>query len=452
VTHEHLEIIPVVAPSPRASVATAAPNRWLFASFIAAGFAVAAVTGMTLALLAGTRVWVGDEHWTATIQAHGRIQAWAFAVVLVSGLAPEFLARFNGRMLPATWLRLTSAGLIAGGTLLGAPAATLPAWLGWLPDLGAAMTVAGSLLFARIILGIRRFRPIRADLHPAFFLAAAAWLVVGSLLLVKAEDGTMNGIFPGAETRAMHEVLLRGFILGVIIGVTIRALPGHAGTRPLLPVQQAAVFVVLQSAVVLWLAGSGAFVDSSAEWATRAGNALTATVLLYYTLATGIFDPRRLQDADRVNLFIRIAWVGALAWAALLLWWAAAPDAVSAHREGAIRHTAMLGFMAPLMLAFAHVVLVRFGNGIIARHSFLTAGFVLVATAWPLRVAAGLLFTPDDSASRVLMGIAGVMVMMGLGGAAVSAGATASALRRASRPDRSESGRQHEARAREGRG
>lgn len=416
-----------------ASSQRSAPTAPLHAVFIAIGLAVAALAGMSLGLLAGTRTWIGESDWSATVQAHGRVQLWGFAVVLVAGLAPEFLARFNGRALPSPRLRLASAALMGGGALLGAPSAFLPKDLTWLAEFGAAMALAGSLGFAWTIRSIPWMRPLAADLHPLFFMASAVWLVVGAYLFVQAADGAIGGVFPDAETRAMHEVLLRGFILSIVTGVTLRALPGHAGSRLLSVRQQAVVFVLLEGGITLWFAGSGGLFDASPEWAFRTGNALTAAAIVVYTWMTGLYRPARLRDADTVNLFIRVAWAGGITWAALLAWWAAAPDAISVYREGAIRHTMMLGFMAPLILAFAHIVLARFGNGVIARRPLLTAGFVLVVMAWPLRVAAGLAFEPDDAASRALMGIAGISVMIGFGMAAFAAAATATALSRARR-------------------
>jgi hypothetical protein len=64
---------------------------------------------------------------------------------------------------------------------------------------------------------------------------------------------------------------------------------------------------------------------------------------------------------------------------------APAGDELNLYQEGAIRHIFLLGFVLPLMLAMAHIVLARFGAGYIPWQNLLTAGFLLgcVAVAVP---------------------------------------------------------------------
>jgi hypothetical protein len=128
---------------------------------------------------------------------------------------------------------------------------------------------------------------------------------------------------------------------------------------------------------------------------------------------------------DLVNHLIRLAWLGGIAWAALLIWFAATSRPLSAHEEGAIRHTLMLGFMAPLVLAFAHIILARFALGAIPHQKALTAGYMLILFAWPLRVGAGLFLEPQATLARTLLSTAGVATILGLGLAAFVAAATA---------------------------
>lgn len=400
-------------------------RTWLFAGLMAIALAAAAAAGLVLGLLAGTRTGVGDGHWTQTVQSHGRVQLWVFAVILVTTLVLEFLVRFNGRPARSPRARIAIAALLGGGAILGSVSGLSP-WAGrGLGVVGALTTLAGSLLFAGQVLRVRPIQPVRADLHPLFFAAGAAWLIAGASFALVGAWRVIGDMVPLAETRAMHELILRGFILSTIVGVTLRALPGHAGTRPVPPRDQAVVFVLLEAGLALWLLGSGALFESAIDWALRAGNIFTAAGFVFYTISTGLFAPKRLFARDLVNQMIRWAWAGGLVWAALLAWAAVADVPMAAYREGAIRHVFMLGFMAPLILAFAHVVLARFGAGLIPWRKLLTTGFILLLGAWPLRAAAGFVSEPADVTGRAMMGVAGFAAIAGLGLAAVVTGKTA---------------------------
>lgn len=400
-------------------------RAWLFAVLMAFAMAIAAAGGLVLGLLAGTQTGVGADHWTETVQSHGRIQLWVFAVVLVTALVPEFMVRFNARPPRSPMSRASIAALLAVGAVLGSISALLPAASRESGIAGGFLVLAGSLVFAVQVFRIRPIQPLRADLHPLFFMAGAIWLVVGAGFALAGAWQVVGDIAPLAETRAMHELILRGFILSTIVAVTLRALPGHAGTRPVPPRDQVVVFALLQSGLVLWLAGSGAIFDNRFDWALRAGNVLTAAGFIFYTISTGLFSPKRMFARDLINQMIRVAWVGGLAWAAWLAWAATAEVPLSAYREGAIRHTFMLGFMAPMIVAFAHIVLARFGAGVIPLQRFLTTGFVLLVVAWPLRTLAGFISDPGGTTGQSIMGVAGLVAIAGLGMAAVVTGRTA---------------------------
>ena len=67
------------------------------------------------------------------------------------------------------------------------------------------------------------------------------------------------------------------------------------------------------------------------------------------------------------------------------------------------------------MLAMAHIVLARFGAGYIPWQNLLTAGFLLLVAAWPLRVIPALAGDAPGDAAQGAMALAGVLAMAALG-------------------------------------
>jgi hypothetical protein len=93
----------------------------------------------------------------------------------------------------------------------------------------------------------------------------------------------------------------------------------------------------------------------------------------------------------------------------------------------------MLGFMVPLMVAMAHIVLARFGTGQIPWENALTTAFVLLLAAWPLRVAPVLFTEAPSGVGQALMSAAGGLGMLALALVAVVCVRTAAEVRRATR-------------------
>jgi len=127
--------------------------------------------------------------------------------------------------------------------------------------------------------------------------------------------------------------------------------------------------------------------------------------------------------------------VGAAAYVALLVGQALVSPATDPgmYAAGATRHAFLAGFMAPLMLAMAHIVLARFGTGRVAFGKLLTAAFALVMVAWPLRVAAALVSDAPGTAAKAVLGGAGVATMAAFVLAALVCAVNARAIFRAQR-------------------
>jgi hypothetical protein len=213
------------------------------------------------------------------------------------------------------------------------------------------------------------------------------------------------------------EVFLRGFALQVILAVGPRALAGHLGLPPLAARKQLFLLAAVNLSTIAWLVAQPVWVFPGLALLERAADATLAVGLLLLTAWLRIFSGlSRRYRGERYEWAVPVAWLGLAIYAVTLLAVSLAPgrDDLSLYQEGAIRHIFLLGFMLPLMAAMAHIVLARFGTGFVPNENVLTAAFILLVVAWPLRVIPALPAEAPGDLARGLMGLAGVLTMVGM--------------------------------------
>lgn len=393
------------------------PAPWLFASAMAVSVAISVFAGTILGFIAATQMGYAGTHWTEAVQAHGQLQLLGWMSVFVAALGFEFVVRLQQAPALPTAPRLVVLGLLAIGALVRAAGQLWNDQLGvlWIP--GAALILAGALVFAVLIFRVRRPRPLRTDVHPLWFRAAALWLIAASTLGLIAAARAEAGVVALPESHLEVELMLRGFILLSIFAVALRAFPGHLGVEIASDGQQRILFAALNLTFIAYVLGSGAFGFPDSEPLRRIADAAFAATLLLATWWLHVFDVvPRWRGAPRYAVLVPIAWAGlciyavALAGAALASTW----TGLTLYQDGGVRHIFMLGFIAPLMVAMAHIVLNRFGVGRLYWPNILLASFILLMIAWPLRVLP-VLFVPSPGVeARGLLGVAGAVLITGL--------------------------------------
>jgi hypothetical protein len=403
-------------------------SPWLFAFWMAAAAAVAVLAGLVLGILAATESSIGGTRWTPSVQAHGRLQLFGFVAPFVVALAFEFIPRLLGRAPFSARARLlVPAALVAGAALLAA-GQLWDAEAGFLVWPGGALFLAGSLAFAFLVWRVPLRHPLAADPQPLFLRGAAAWLAVAAALTVWATARANAGVVELADSRTVVETFLRGFVMSMIIGIALRAFVGHLALVPLGARKQAVVLLLLNASLVVWLAGQGFGRLPSSAALSRLGDAGFGAGILLFTFWFGVLARLRRPSLNpRYVLLIPIAWAGGAVYAAWLVAAAifAAPGDLSLYQEGAIRHTFLLGFMIPLMVAMAHVVLARFATGAVPWEPALTLAFVLLWIAWPLRIVPVITNRAPTPTGEALFAAAGLLAMAGLALVAIVAARTA---------------------------
>jgi uncharacterized protein involved in response to NO len=401
---------------PVVAARTGPPPPWLFASAMGVAVCISLFGGTVLGYLAATQHGLTDR-WTEAVQAHGHLQLVGWAAVFICALLFEFGPRISMRPMLPLWPRAAALALLAGGAVLEAVGQVWHAQLGLLFPVGAVLVVAGAGTVLMLLRRLDASWTWRQNMHPLWLLAGATWLTVAVLLEAGSIIHANASVTPLHESRLTTELLLRGFVLQVILGIAMRAFPGHFGVPPMSNNRQRWLFAALNVTVLAWAASSGAFGMPDIEHLRQAADVALGAELLLATHWLGIVGVARgARRGPRYQPLAVIAWVALVVYALLLIaepftsGWATR----TLYEEGAVRHVFMLGFMAPLMVALAHLVLERFGTGRVLWRNTLTTAFFFVVVAWPLRVGPAIAADAPGAMGRNIMGVAAAMLTVGL--------------------------------------
>ncbi|MEP7216298.1 MAG: hypothetical protein ABI782_08595 [Anaerolineaceae bacterium] len=406
----------MVSASPRPPLhAPVMRQPWSFAAFMSGSALLAVVAGLALGILAALELWIGGDRWTQSVQAHGRLQLFGFVATFIVAVAFEFLPRLNQRPAFSRRVRVGVPAILATSSVVLAAGQVCHQELPYL-ILPAGLTfTVGSLLFAIVVWRVRAPFPFRRDPQPLFLRVAASWFVVAAALSVWAFAAGDSGVVAPANSRMVIETFLRGFVMLTITGIGLRAFAGHLGLTQLTARRQKVVLAVLNASLMLWLAAQGAGSLPRFEILIRIADVGYAAAILLLTAWLGVLSPLRRRRGSRYELLIPLAWAGLVVYAVMLAVAAVfyGQNGLSLYQEGAIRHTFLLGFVLPLMVGMAHIVLARFGTGVVLWENALTGSFALLLAAWPLRVLPALGRAPSD-AGQALLATAGFVAMAGL--------------------------------------
>jgi len=375
--------------------------------------ALAVVAGLVLGILAAAEAGIGRERWTQSVQAHGRLQLFGFMATFVVALLFEFLPRLNQRAALPARVRVGIPALLFGSAML---AAVAQVWFGTLSSLAvpaALVFAAGAVAATLVAWRIPPPAALRVDPQPLFFRAATLWLVIAALFAIRAAAAAEDGVVPLEHSRLVTETFLRGFVLLTVIGVALRAFVGHLGLAPLGPRRQSAVLIAINVSVAVWAVTTW---SGELALAVRLADVSLRVALLAFVGWFRILDGLRFKRGQPgYARMIPVAFIGLVIYCLLLIGAAALAgnDGPGLYEASAIRHVLMLGFLLPLMVAMSHIVLARFGTGTLPWTAVLTTAFVLVAAAWPLRVAPVLNGPPSDP-EKVVLVVSGLLVMAGM--------------------------------------
>ncbi|HZQ98199.1 MAG TPA: NnrS family protein [Chloroflexota bacterium] len=378
------------------------------------GFGLGGGLGLALALRLPLGTW-----WLAAVQAHGHLQLFGWAGLMVLGVGLHFMPRLRGAALVAPGLTRPALALLAAGLLarlvaqpaLAATAEPLAVVLRSALAVAAVAELAGALVAVGLLAAtLRRGPPLaaRAGLRPVlpFFVVgfASLLLALAANLLGLLRVGPGGLVDPPLDG-LLAQLGLDGFVVPIAVGMSMRTFPLYFRTH--LPYQGP-----MHAGLALWVVG---MLLSLAGWPHGLiGQAAAAALWLH---ALGVFAPREPRPRDTTPAWAPIplharaayAWLGVAA--LLKLGEATArlggpPVVPGADAE---RHALGAGFVTLLILGVGAEMLPGFARRPLRDPRLPWATLVLANAAAALRVGAALAPSLPPSLLGSLLGAAGLL-------------------------------------------
>jgi uncharacterized protein involved in response to NO len=424
------------APAPSRAAGAAVVWPW----FVRASLWLAATAGFGLgaALFAASALGLPfGAWWPAAAQAHGHIQVFGWAGLMVLGVGLHFLPRLRGTALAhPEWARhaleLLVAGLVSRAVsqpLLAQASATPLLAILRICLVGSGMLeIAGASLILWLLANTLRHGPplrTRAGLWPVlpfFFTAFAAYwvaLIVSQVGLIAAMPSP-SALVPDQLDEVVNQIAFYGFLIPISVAMSERNFPLFLRTpRPRLR--------LLRAGLALLVAGLGLRVIGNLANAVRPaglGDLAQAAAICTFIVALGIFAPRRPLPRQPVHPFrdpVQLHAIAAYLWlavVALLLAWdslAALGFPVTAPPPDAERHALGTGFVTLLILGLGARLLPSFASRRARSNALIWVTLALGNIAALLRVGPLLypaLFLSAASAAMSLAGIAALAALI----------------------------------------
>lgn len=407
------------------------PAWWLFAgasltAALTAGFALGGLLFLARALLWPTGIW-----WLASAQAHGHLQLFGWAGLMVLGVGFHFLPRLRGAPLVQPQRAQTVLGLLGTGLALRAvaqPALTVAGSgtaglvLRIALVLSGALELAGATLAVAMLAGnVRRGPNVRqrAGLWPVlpFFVTAFAafWLaLVTNLAGITAAVWHASALVSGRVDQWVVQVALYAFLVPMSVAMSARTFPLYF--RMPLP-NPGPLWIGL----LLLLLGLGLrFVGEAASIPLLAGLGQLglAAALGTFVLVLGIFAPRRplprqpvrpLQDPLQLHAVSAYVWLSAAAVLLTLSGLAALGLLLPTFPPDVERHVLGAGFVTLLILGMAAHLLPGFRGRPLRSRGLVWLTLALGNAAALLRVVPiALPSLVSASAASLLLALAGL--------------------------------------------
>lgn len=303
-----------------------------------------------------------DAPYYAAIQAHGHAQTFGWVGLFIIGVAYYTIPKFKGTQLRFLKLALFTLPLMAVGIIarsIAQPFALNPAF-GLVTFAASIVEMAAIAIFVFLMLDVVFRSEQKVEFHEKYIYAGLVWfLVVGGLNIAATWYLWRHGaniIPPEYNLRILHAQVF-GFIVNVILGVSLRILPNFMGLRQPLEKQASVAFWLFNIGIALRVIGIGPLAISSAL-------ELAGIVLFVHSL--GVFAKPvttvAIQGVDNAyTWFVRLGYTWLVVTGVMILGgdlYQLLTGHIASHQYiGAYRHAVTVGFISTVMIGVAYRVL-----------------------------------------------------------------------------------------------
>lgn len=403
----------------------------IYRRFFLAGIAVVLSAGATWGAWLLWRIGLGGSFVGSSVHAvnaHGEAQIQGWVGLFVMGFAYQAFPRIWQTTLAApryavAVFHLMLAGIVVRTLGITAAGAWDPA--PWVALAGGLMELAAVYLFVLQIAVTFRQSGAKVEAYVGYVVVALAWFLLATAFSVWHSWHTMTAPDAASLVQAvatyqapLRDLQIHGFALTMILGVSLRMLPGLYATervserRAWVALGVLIAAVAAEAAVFLvyrWTGDHRVAAGLVVAWA-----ALTASAV---TVAWPWRAWRAVPEPDRSAKFVRAAYAWLPVALVLLLLmpayqWLAGVGFSHAY-FGATRHAITVGFVSLMIMGVAAKVVPTL-NGVDPRTlPSLTVPFVLINLGCFLRVALQIA-TDWDGRAFALIGLSGTLEVTAL--------------------------------------
>ncbi|MDO8682617.1 MAG: NnrS family protein [Armatimonadota bacterium] len=356
----------------------------------------------------------------AAIQGHGHAQTLGWVGLFIVGVAYYTIPKFKGVNLRYLKLAAFTLPLFIVGIIVRAvaqPFAQDPTY-GFLTFAASAVEMVAIGIFVFLMLDVVRRSEQPREFFEKYIYASLVWFVVlGGLNLAATWylwHTSKNIIPPEYNLRILHTQVF-GFIVNIILGVSLRILPNFMGLRQPIEKHVNTAFWLFNAGVGMRVIGVNPLVVSSAH--ELAG-------ILLYVYAIGVFTRPvakvAIQGVDNsYTWFVRLGYAWFIATGAMILGgdiYQILTGSAPAHAYvGAYRHAVTVGFISTLMMGVAYRVLPIFNGTELYSAKAMRASFWLLAIGNLFRVGWQLGTLTESPITYAGMGISGYLELTAMG-------------------------------------
>ncbi|MCG3181795.1 MAG: hypothetical protein BIFFINMI_04204 [Phycisphaerae bacterium] len=398
----------------------------LYRRFFKAAIIITLTFGATWGADLLWRIGLNDDFTAVSVfdvNAHGHAQIYGWVGLFIMGFAYQAFGRFRHVPLVRPGWANASFYLMIGGIV-----ASVVGQIAHASRLGLAVALAGQAmeltaigLFVSVVIGTyRASRSKGLGVHDGYIFASIAWFAVQALFGLAHLWLTMTAATPSELVywvttlqAPLRDMQIHGFAMMMILGVSLRLLPGVLGL-PAISARRARLWLVLLNGAIV------GEVMLFMGYRLLDNHLLAALLLVPWALllvgAAALLWPwrlwRPLPGSDRSGKFVRAAF-GWLALSMLMLVLLPAYSRLAglpfSHAYyGAVRHAVTVGFVSMMILGMSAKVVPTL-NGLDTRQlRQLWAVFILLNVGCALRVGFQIVtdFWPTAFA---LVGVSGVL-------------------------------------------
>lgn len=361
-----------------------------------------------------------DAPYYASIQGHGHAQTLGWVGLFIMGVAYYTIPKFKGTHLRYLKLALATLPMMIVGIIMRAIAQPFAQnqTYGFLTFAASIVEIAAMGIFVVLMLDVVRRSTQAIEFYEKFVYAGLVWLLVLGGLNIAATwylwKTGVNIIPPEYNLRILHTQVF-GFIVNIILGVSLRILPNFMGLRQPMEKTASAAFWIINAGIALRVIGAQPLVLSSV---------LEMAGVLLYIYALGIFAKPvaqvEIQGVDNsYTWFVRLGYFWLIVTGAMILGgdvYQKLTGAAPAHQYiGAYRHAVTVGFISTVMMGVAYRVLPIFNGTELFSVRMMRYSFWLLAIGNLFRVGWQLGTMTGSTVAYAGTGISGYLELTAMG-------------------------------------